>query len=53
MKTTTTRKRKKSPRLKVTTFRVTFDQLDHLKRVARGRDTSMSSIIRELVYSVQ
>lgn len=49
MKTTTTTKRKKSPRLKVTTFRLTFDQLDTLKREARSRQMSMSAIIRESV----
>lgn len=29
------------------TFRVTFDQLDQLKRTAKGKGTTVSTIIRE------
>lgn len=29
------------------TFRVTFDQLDQLKRTAKGKGTTVSQVIRE------
>jgi predicted DNA binding CopG/RHH family protein len=37
-------------RERVLTFRVTFDQLDQLKRTAKSNGTTVSTIIRELVH---
>ena len=34
-------------RERVLTFRVTFDQLDQLKRTARNNGTTVSQVIRE------
>ena len=31
------------------TFRVTFDQLDHLKRTARNNGTTVSQVIRDAI----
>lgn len=34
-------------RERVLTFRVTFDQLDQLKRAARAKQTTVSGLVRE------
>jgi hypothetical protein len=39
-------------RERVLTFRVTFDQLDQLKRTARNKGTTVTRIIREAISTV-
>ena len=39
-------------RERVLTFRVTFDQLDQLKRTARNNGTNVSQVIREALSKV-
>ncbi len=39
-------------RERVLTFRVTFDQLDHLKRTAKDKGTTVSKIIRKALSKV-
>jgi len=39
-------------RERVLTFRVTFDQLDTLKRTARSNGTTVSTLIREAITTV-
>ena len=39
-------------RERVLSFRVTFDQLDHLKRTAKDKGTTVSKIIRKALSKV-
>lgn len=39
-------------RERVLTFRVTFDQLDQLKRSAKDKGTTVSTVIREALSKV-
>ncbi len=39
-------------RERVLTFRVTFDQLDQLKRIAKDNGTNVTTIIREALSKV-
>lgn len=52
MTTTTTTNAAPAHRERVQTFRITFDQLDTLKRAARARRTTVSTVIREALSKV-
>ncbi len=46
------RKSKDATRERVLAFRVTFDQLDALKRTARNNGTTVSTVIRKALATV-